>query len=379
MKKPLLYTVAIILALVLVIVIRGAYRLYKLRYQPDTHDLEDKLAEQCNRYIGKKQSPGLAIAVVQGDKTYIACFGNLDYTGGKPVDTATVFEIGSITKVFTTELAQILADKGALNWNETIYDMLPDASKPSINDSTTLLSLATHTSGFPNTPQPLRESLKNDCDPYAQMSAAIYTACIKDLSGKNKPDPEHYVYSNMGMSVLANCLEARTGGGYDSLLSREILIPLSMNHTSFADPDSPHFAVGHDKKGKPTCHWHLPAFYYGCGGLRSTIGDMLIFLQANLTDNPLLKSFAETQRRVAGGSISGGGAKGWGIDKIIGKLYGLDENIVWKNGGTGGFKSYIGMIPRKNTGVVILSNQYNISLDALGALLVCTAAKVSLK
>ena len=207
------------------------------------------------------------------------------------------------------------------------------------------------------------------------MNREVYASCIKNLSDKKNPDPKNFNYSNMGYAVLANCLESKARLPYDSLLQREILAKLGMNNTTF-NTDAANFATGYDHMGNETCHWNLPAFYAGCGALRSDIRDMLKFLQANVNDNPLFKSFSETQKTVYKTSAVSSFGKGWEIRTAL--LPGSDS-VIWHNGGTGGFKSFIGFVPGKKTGVVILSNQFNDKLDMLGFDLATLTSKVSMK
>jgi D-alanyl-D-alanine-carboxypeptidase/D-alanyl-D-alanine-endopeptidase len=232
------------------------------------------------------------------------------------------------------------------------------------------LSLATHTSGFPKTPRPLLDSAKNRCNPYRDMSRANYEVCIINLTGKKKPDPNNFEYSNMGFSVLANCLETKAGCRYDSLLAREIFKVLGMNRTTLDNTDTVNFATGYDKRRNETCHWDLPSFYAGCGAIRSNMSDMLKFLQANINENPLYKPFSETQHKVYKSTMLGSVGKAWEI---------RGDNIIWHNGGTGGFRSFIGLLPDKKIGVVVLSNQESNDLDMLGFDLVTLASRVTLK
>lgn len=348
----------------------AGFRYYKIKTFKDTHDLQQQVALKCNNYINDGKSVGMAVGIIQGDKIYIGCFGKLA-RDGRAVDSNTIFEIGSITKVFTAELVQILVDRGTIKWDENIYDIFPPEYKPTVNDNTTLLSLATHTSGFPKTPQILLDQISDPCNPYKDMKREEYEACIKNLTGKKKPDSTNYKYSNMGFSVLANCAAIKAGHSYDSLLQTEILNVLGMGHTSLQNTDALNFAIGYDSHNNPACHWDIPPFYTGCGGLRSNITDMVKFLNANLNDNQLYKPFSETQKQVYKTPLGGVG-KGW-------EIWGVGGHFVWKNGGTGGFKSYIAMMPEKKTGIVILSNKYIGGLDMLGQDMLTLASKVSLK
>ncbi len=373
MRRVFKFTGVLLLICLIGLIVIKVYRFRDLL--KDTHDLQRKIEAECNKELIKKKTVGLAVGIIQGDRTYMEEFGYLDLQTHQPVDSNSIFEIGSVTKVFTSELTQILVDKGVLDWNNNIYDLLPAASKPHVNDSTTLLSLATHTSGFPRVPSLLLESIKNGCDPYSEIRLSDYDSCIKSLIGKKKANPDHYNYSNMGYGVLADCLEARTGKSFDSLLDREVFGVLGMNHTRFYATDTTNYATGYDKTGSPTCHWHFSVMR-GAGGLNSNIIDMMKFLQANLSDNILYKPFSETQTELYKVPLGGIG-KGWHMDRINGVFAGGD--IIWKNGGTGGFRSYIGFIPAKKTGIVVLSNQADFDVDGVSTMLLMLATHISLQ
>ena len=376
MKKAFKILGIILLGLITCITGFIGYRYYKIKTFKDSYDLQEQVALKCNKFIRNKKAVGLAVGIIQGSKVYAIGFGYPSLNSTEPVDTNTIFEIGSITKVFTAELGQILSEKGILTWNETMYSILPPEQRPAADDGTTMLSLATHTSGFPKTPKVLLDGLKNRCNPYKDMDSSTYASCIKNGAEKKKPDANNSIYSNMGFSILANCLEAKAGCSYDSLLKREIFNVLGMSHTTLHDTDTLHFASGYNKTQNETCHWDFPAFYAGCGAIRSNMSDMVKFLQANMKENPLFKPFSETQKQVYKSSSISGIGKAWQIRTAI--MPGTD-NIIWHNGGTGGFRSYIGIIPEKNVGIVVLSNQASDDLDGLGFDLLTLTSRVSLK
>ena len=372
MKKAFKVSGIVLLICLICFAVFSAYKWHQL--SKDTHNLQDRIDIECNKYIRNKKSPGLAIGVIKDGRIYQACFGYANVEHHQKADTNTIFEIGSITKVFTAELTQILVDKALMRWDETVYDILPDSVRPSVNDSTTLLSLASHTSGFPRVPKELLKDVNNRCNPYASIPKNNYLACIKNMCGKQKPDTQHFDYSNMGYAVLADCIEAKTGLSYDSLLQREISGVLGLKNTGRLVEDTSDYATGYDA-GVPACHWTFPIMY-GCGGLNSDLTDMMKFLNANMVMGPLYKAFSETQQQLYQ-APNGGIGKGWHMDKINGIATG--GTIIWKNGGTGGFRTYIGMVPDKKLGIVVLSNQASNDLDGLALILLVLAAHVSLK
>lgn len=351
------------------------YFYYKSRTIEDTHDLATKIEHSAKRFLAEKKGVGLAIGIVQGDKVYKVCYGFASLETQTPIDASTIFEIGSISKVFTTEIAEILARKGLIDWKSSVHQNLPPIYQSASDDGTNLLHLATHTAGYQRLPQVFLDKMSDECNPYKTLTSEDFWDYIKHPTDKKKPDPKIFEYSNIGNALLGNILELKTGKTYEALLQSEICVPLNMQYTSLSVKDSTKFATGYDEQGNKTCHWDFPIIY-AAGAIRSDINDMTTFLKANMQENNLYAAFKETHNKVFDASMGGIG-KGWNIDSYSGKLFGL-ENIVWHNGGTGGFSSYIGILPNQKVGIVVLSNQSSEELDKLAIRLLVSAGKISL-
>ena len=371
LKGLLIFGICVVVAALCLV----GYFYYKSSSIKDTHDLAAKIEQTTKHFLAEKKGVGLAIGVVQGDKVYKVCYGFASLETQTPIDTSTIFEIGSISKVFTTEMAEILAQKGLIDWQSTVHQNLPIMYQSQSDDGTNLLHLATHTSGYPRLPQALLDKMNDECNPYKTLTSEDFWDYIKHPTDKKKPDPKTFEYSNIGNALLGNILELKTGKSYESLLQTEICVPLNMQHTSLLVKDSMKFATGYDEERNKTCHWDFPIIY-PAGAIRSDINDMTTFLKANMEENSLYAAFKETHNKVFDASMGGIG-KGWNIDSYSGKLFGL-ENIVWHNGGTGGFSSYIGILPNQKVGIVVLSNQSSEELDKLAIRLLVNAGKISL-
>ena len=163
-----------------------------------------------------------------------------------------------------------------------------------------------------------------------------------------------YEYSNLGGGLLGHILARRAGMDYEALVRTRICEPLGMKSAGIAlsaDMNA-RFAVGHDQSLQTVASWDLPTLA-GAGALRSTANDMLSFLAASLgyTKSPLAPAMAAmlTVRRPTG-TPGLEIALGWHI------LTKDDREIIWHNGGTGGFRTFIGYDPKNRVGVVALSN-----------------------
>jgi CubicO group peptidase (beta-lactamase class C family) len=363
--------------IILILLIVAAFAWYKARHVRDTHDLKERINKLCYKHISTGQSVGLFVGVIQGNEEWMQGYGSLAQQLVKQPDSSTVFEIGSVSKVFTTAITQMLVDKGELSWDDPIARYIP-ATAGYKDDSTTLRHLAAHLSGFPRIPQAWFSKIEaNECDPYSVLTMDDLLGYLRNDTDKKKPSMKGYDYSNVGTGLLGHILEWKTGKTYEALLQEYIAGPLHMAHTTMADADSAIFATGHNEQGKPTCHWHMPILP-GAGAIRASGSDMMVFLKAAMNGTgPVGATIARTQKEVA--SMPGGAiAHGWHIDRTNGAIFGIKE-IVWHNGGTGGFRSYIGFIPEKKTGIVILSNQASEELDRLAISMILRANSISLK
>lgn len=165
-------------------------------------------------------------------------------------------------------------------------------------------------------------------------------------------------YSNTGMALLGVILEGVYGKSYEALVKEKITEPLHMAHTFLEVPaaEQPQFCTGYDEQGKETPYWHLgdiPA----CGGLRSTPEDMMLYLQANLEekDSAIKLSHATSFQNGKYNSLG----MAWQKQQSL-----SGDELIWHNGGTYGFSSFMGFMKAKSCGVVVLSNS-GTNVDAV--------------
>ncbi|MEX0272534.1 serine hydrolase [Leptolyngbyaceae cyanobacterium UHCC 1019] len=323
--------------------------------QPVPVDSEiEAILEQ--RIDQEKQSVGIVVGVIDERGDRIITYGNQAQTNFCPVDGNTLFEIGSITKVFTAlELAN-LVKQGTLNLDDRISTLLPDAVKvPTHNgQEISLLNLATHTSGLPRLPDNFAPA--DISNPYVDYSVEqLYTF----LSSYPLPRDigSQYEYSNLGAGLLGHLLSLKTGMDYETLITTQITQPLQMSDTSIQLTTEQHarFATGHNLLGQPVPYWDLSTLA-GAGALRATANDLLKFLAANLQLgssplNPILQKthVVQAPTETLGMAI----ALGWHI------LNHHETEIIFHDGGTGGFRSFLGFVKQKRLGIVVLSNSEN--------------------
>jgi len=331
---------------------------------PSDAEIRQILADRIDR---DRQSVGIVVGVIDGgnprDRRVIT-YGSLEKGDSRPLNADTIFEIGSVTKVFTSLLLADMVQRGEVALTDPVAKYLPaDVKVPERNArAITLQDLATHTSGLSRLPTNFTP--KDPANPYADYSVA---QLYQFLSTYTLPRDigSRYEYSNLGGGLLGHVLARRAGMEYEALVRSRITGPLAMTSTSIAlSPDQQRrLAVGHNDRLAPVPGWDLPTLA-GAGALRSTANDMLTFLAANLgaTPSPLATAMSAMliDRRPTG--MPGlDVALAWHIFTRNG------DDLIWHNGGTGGYRSFIGFSPRTKVGVVVLSNTSTVAgVDDIG-------------
>ena len=313
------------------------------------------------------QSVGIVVGVIEPGGRRVVSYGSFSTTDKRPVNGDTVFEIGSVTKVFTSLLLADMVQRGEVKLTDPISKYLPlEVKVPErAGRSITFEDLSTHTSGLP--PMPSNLTPKDPDNPYADYTVEqLYQFLLsytlpRDIGSK-------FEYSNLGGGLLGHVLARRAGMDYETVVRTRILEPLGMNNTRIAlTPQmQAQLAGGHNLAMEPTKNWDLPTLA-GAGALRSNANDMLKFLAANLgyTESPLAPAMAAMlkERRSAGtapaATIEVGLA--WMITTRG------ETQIVWHNGGTGGYRTFVGYDLKRRVGVVALSNaSTTLGVDDIG-------------
>ncbi len=369
--------IVVAVIIVLLLVVTGIVY-YKMRHIKDSHDLQERVTKLCLKHIEKTGTPGLFVGIIQGDKMYMRGFGYADLASGRLTDTNTIFEIGSISKVFTSIMTQQMADARQLKWDDLLSAHLPEGYSIAVDGGTTLRHLASHTSGFPRLPALWFPQIeRNECDPYSTLSPDDLKYYLAHDTDKKAPTATGYDYSNLGAGLLGHVLEWRSGIPYDTLLQQYICHPLAMKNTSLLCTDTALMATAYDAEGKATCHWHMPILF-GAGAIRSSGADMMRFLKAVMdttsTVGQATQKLSKTVADIPGGAVG----CGWHIDDVNGAVFNTGP-IIWHNGNTGGFSSYIGFYPGKGKGVVLLSNRSESNLDRLAISMLLRLNSISLE
>ena len=300
---------------------------------------------------GKVKSMVIGLVDADGRRVY-----GYAPAGGPTVDGGTVYEIGSITKGFTGLLLAQMVQKGELALEDRLTQYLPDSVEVQEMDGMpiTLLDLATHRSGLPR--MPANFAPKDPLNPYTDYSVKQMYASLGQYTSTGKA----FAYSNLGAGLLGQVMARRAGKSYEELIIERICRPLGMNDTrmTLSADMRRRLAPPFDAAGKPAGNWDIPTLA-GAGALRSTVDDMLIFIEAQIGLRPTSLDSAIAMSLQRRGDIGDGGgiALGWHIGS---------GGVIWHNGQTGGYHSYAAFDTRKRVGVVILSNSAIGMVDRLG-------------
>jgi serine-type D-Ala-D-Ala carboxypeptidase/endopeptidase len=306
----------------------------------------------------------VVVGVLDGDREQVFAFGEWD---GKAPDRDSVYEIGSVTKVFTGTLLADRVKAGVVKLDDPVQKHLPDGwTMPRRDDrDITLLHLATHTSGLPRMPNGfLAAALLHPADPFAHFDEATLT---KYLPGTKLQYAigAHHEYSNLGVGLLGHALAHASGAdGYGPLLSDRVLKPLGLTDTGIALTEAQKKRVipGHDSAGKPQPNWDF-ATLGACGAMRSTVGDLLRFVKANADPSgPLRDALVTAQQNWRDVRP---GAEEIGLCWVRFPGAKKEPPKVWHNGQTGGYHSFVGFVPGRG-GVVVLCNVTTFDVDKVG-------------
>ncbi len=322
-------------------------------------DLQPRFDPLARRLLDDRVAMGFVVGIVKDGQTAVSAYGETKKSSGITPTGDTVYEIGSITKLFTGILLADMMQRGIVKLDALVQDYLPASVKLSVIDGQpiTLQHLVTHTSGLPRLPENL--SPVNRFNPYADYTVKRMYEFLR-WYGFRRP-PGKYEYSNFGMGLLGHVLTLQAGKTYEQLLIERICAPLGM-HDTLPSPNADmlkRLAPPYDERLWLVENWDLPALA-GAGGIRSTVNDMLKFIKANLAndDTPISQAIRLSHRKLY--TMENG--------KGVGMAWNISPNglILFHDGTTGGYHSWLAVVPSRNVGVVVLANSANNLVTKFG-------------
>lgn len=323
--------------------------------------LSDEVIKTIKSRIEGGNNVGVVVGIIDKNGPRYYAYGKVSLDDDLVPNEHTVFEIGSISKVFTSILLADMAKNNELKIDDSAQKYLPDNVKvPKRNDKQIRLShLATHTSGLPRLPDNMNPANPNN--PYADYSVKQMYDFLSNHTLRRDIGAK-YEYSNLAVGLLGHILALKNGTSYEKLMKTRIADVIGLDETriTLTSDMQQHLAKGYSNEMEAE-NWDLPTLA-GAGAIRSTAYDMLRFLEANigLEKTPLYSAMKLTHKPRE--NTGPGGVKiglGWHIKNSNGK------EVVWHNGGTGGYRSFAGFVRKDNTGVVVLTNSIE-KVDDIG-------------
>lgn len=353
---------------------------FALARTPSSLPSDEAIREMLiTRVDGQKRATGIVIGVVEPGGRRIVAYGTMAAGEKRAVDGNTVFDIGSVTKVFTALLLADMVQRGKMALGDPAAQYLPaeDVTLPErAGRKITLTDLATHTSGLPLRATNLPS--KDELNPYAGYSVDLLYRFVSSFT-LTRDIGSQYEYSNVGYGLLADVISRRAKLSYRECLRTRITEPLGMHDTAveLTPAMKGRLAAGYSIELAPVRNWEWGPALEGAGALHSTTNDLLRFMEALLgyTNSSLslaMKAMSET-RRPGGIEPSTHIALAWNV------LVNHEHEIIWKNGSVGGYRTFLGYDPKARIGVVALANaQTPVGADDIGLHLLQPAMQVDL-
>lgn len=307
----------------------------------------------ANSYLKQQNTQSLAIGIIKNGQAKSYFYGETAQGNQTLPTKASLYEIGSLTKVFTAILLSNLVEEGTITLDQPISLFLPDTLKKNQDlAKITFQMLANHTSGFPRLPDNF-EKVKgySETDPYKGYDKKALYSYLSSFKNQKEPGQE-YEYSNLGYAILGDIICDIYKKPYDQIVRDIICKPLEMNNTFQAlDPKRKDTFKVYNKEGREVNSWSFDSFA-AAGGLKSTVEDLLKFANAQfkMPQSPLENAMANTKLFTFFLPPDTDLGLAWHMNLLD------DLTFYWHNGGTAGSSSYLALSPDKKSAVVVLAN-----------------------
>lgn len=304
---------------------------------------EELIFEKSKSYPNNTQ---LSIAIIQDGVPQFIGIEKKNDSLKTCLNNQSVFEVGSITKVFTATLLSEFVSKNKINLDDSLQDHLDFKLK--FNDTITLKELANHTSGLPKIPSNLSASIIDSNNPYKDYNNDQLIAYLKNEVTLNHTPGKKHESSNLGAGILGFVLSKMDSTSYETLLQENIFKKYGMlNSTSQLKNATNYLVNALNPKGKKTSNWDFDALA-GAGGILSNVTDLSKFALAQFDNsNKTLKLTQQPTFKISHKMSKG---LGWTI------LRANNNQVIWHHGRTGGYTSSIALDVQHKNGIIILSN-----------------------
>ncbi|MBJ9739346.1 ADC family extended-spectrum class C beta-lactamase [Acinetobacter oleivorans] len=337
---------------------------------PKEQEIKKLVDQNFKPLLEKYDVPGMAVGIIQNNKKYEMYYGLQSVQDKKAVNSSTIFELGSVSKLFTATAGGYAKTKGAISFKDTPGKYWKELKNTPI-DRVNLLQLATYTSG----------NLSLQFPDEVQTDQQVLTF-FKDWKPKNSIG-EYRQYSNPSIGLFGKVVALSMNKPFDQVLEKTIFPDLGLKHSYVNVPKTQmqNYAFGYNQENQPIRvnpgPLDAPAY-----GVKSTLPDMLSFVNANLNPQKYPADIQRAINETHQGFYQVGTmyqALGWEEFSYPAPLQTLldsnSEQIVMKpnkvtaiskepsvkmfhkTGSTNGFGTYVVFIPKENIGLVMLTNK----------------------
>ncbi len=327
--------------------------------------------------IAAHNIPGMAVGVTYRGRSHIYTHGLAVRATKQPVTPETLFELGSVSKLFNVALAGLASQRGLFSLESTVSAVMPETGGSAF-DAITLYDLAAHANG--GLPLQVPSEILNDADLMEWLAEWL-------AEWNTEGDPKSTRgYSNISIGLLGRITGEAFGSDFETAVREELLLPLGLKNTYVTVPEAamPRYAYGYDRHEDRPIRVNPGILDAEAYGLKSSVSDMIRFVDAHLgtlTVSPdLAAALSQTREArydtahyaqamvweeyswpVTAAELAAGNSSEMALEPqplrqrdapLDGPMY------LNKTGSTNGFGAYVAMVPAKEIGVVVLANRY---------------------
>ncbi|HJO26170.1 MAG TPA: serine hydrolase [Planctomycetota bacterium] len=338
------------------------------------------LLERVDALAKEVEASGVAVGFVIGmyldETTFVRGYGETAIGSKRTPNGATLYEIGSLTKIFTGLLLADAVTTGTVSLEDPVNMFLPSPVQlPSFEEELAdgnilhpvrLRHLATHTAALPRMPGNFKPA--DPTRPYEDYDLELLYSGLVKWKPPRSPG-RSYSYSNLGAALLGHLLELAHDRPYAELLRSRIFIPLDLTNTVLVPDEDQRarLASPYDADLQPAAEWNFSVLA-PCGALRSTADDMLTFMRACLDEPGAGDSPTHLQaalRLARQECFDGGPDRPGGQRMSLGWHLLPGEEVLFHNGRTGGYSSSIVVDLKRRTGLIFMTNSPGTEVGVL--------------
>jgi CubicO group peptidase (beta-lactamase class C family) len=320
------------------------------------------LRQRLDDLRAKHRVPGTSLAVLQGDEIETVASGIHNLDTGVEATTESLFQIGSITKVWTTTVAMQLVDAGLLELDAPVRTYVPEfrVADESVSRSVTIRHVLSHSSGIDG--DHFADTGRGDdaLEKYVLSCAPLHQV---------HPLGATMSYCNTGFSLLGRVIELVTGEVWDAAIRVRLFEPLGLTHTATLPEEVVRYraAMGHieppGQERRTASTWGLPRTAGPAGGLCATSSDVLRFARLHLSagevdGNRIVSAESVQAMQVPQVDVPAGGhglsSRHWGLGWSIFEWGG--RTVIGHDGGAIGQAAFLRVVPDADVAIALLTN-----------------------